>query len=143
MAFKFWTDLWDGSLLGTLSKIRNELTSIQPQDSTDIVWERTQSGVKAYFAETIPSGGEQSGETEPTQVVSGSPSPERPIDTVMARVTATSAIGYTVALYGDGIDQPATGTAILFLPEVALDAPLPIGAYVIAHLSQVQITGGN
>lgn len=139
MAFKFWTDLWDGSLLGTLAKIRSELTAIQPQDSEDIIWERTQSGVKARFADALPSGGESDGESEPTTQQTAEPVQ----DVVMAKIASKDLLGYTVYLYANGIDQESTGTGLMFIPEVALDAEIPINSYVLAHPSSVQLTGGN
>lgn len=145
MAFKFWTDLWDGSLLGTLTKIRSELTAIQPQDSEDIIWERTQSGVKARFADALPSGGESDSESEPTQVVSSSPAPIYEPDTVMAKIVGnTEPLGYVVDLYADGKDaDPTALNMLMFLPEVSLNTKLPVGAWVLAHRSSVFITGGN
>lgn len=65
-------------------------------------------------------------------------------DVVLAKITGGSAAaGYTVELYADGRSEASTGTGTVFLPEVALTGTLPTGTWVLAHLSEVAVTGGN
>ena len=65
------------------------------------------------------------------------------MDAVPAQITGGDSSGFLVTLYANGYDNGATGTGILYLPEVACNATLPTGARVLAHLSQVRITGGS
>ena len=62
----------------------------------------------------------------------------------MCRVTGGSAQGgYEVDVYANGTESSATESATMFLTDVALDADLPIGTWVIGHKSMLQATGGN
>lgn len=63
---------------------------------------------------------------------------------VLAKIlSGTSTSGYTIELYSNGRESLPTGTGTVFLPEVALTGSLPTGTWVIAHLSEVVLTGGN
>lgn len=65
-------------------------------------------------------------------------------DVVLAKITGGSAAaGYTVELYSNGRQESSTGTGTVFLPEVSLTGTLPSGTWVLAHLSEVAVTGGN
>lgn len=58
-------------------------------------------------------------------------------------MSGDSTSGYTVHLYANGKESASTGTGTVFLPEVALTGSLPLGTWVLAHLSEVVVTGGN
>lgn len=65
-------------------------------------------------------------------------------DVVLAKITGGSAAaGYSVELYANGRSEASTGSGTVFLPEVALTGTLPSGTWVLAHLSEVAVTGGN
>lgn len=57
----------------------------------------------------------------------------------------SSASGYTVNLYANGIASASTGTATLFLPEAACESSidLPSGTAVLAHYITANVTGGG
>ena len=53
-------------------------------------------------------------------------------------------VGYQVTVYPNGrSDEGASYSALLFLPDVALDATLPSGTWIIGHKCAVASTGGN
>lgn len=64
---------------------------------------------------------------------------------LMCKVTGGSATAdYQVTVYPNGrTDEGTTYSAILFLPDLALDADLPSGTWVIGHKCSVASTGGN
>ncbi len=65
-------------------------------------------------------------------------------ETVLCRVDGGNAeSGFNVTLYGNGKDQPKTGTGILFVPELALGSTIPAGSWILGHRSVMQITGGG
>lgn len=65
-------------------------------------------------------------------------------ETVICRVDGGNAeSGFNVTLYGNGKDQPKTGTGILFVPELALGSTIPAGSWILGHRSVMQITGGG
>ena len=64
----------------------------------------------------------------------------------MCKVTGGSAAaGYTVDVYPDGRagEGGAEYSALLFLPDVALDADIPAGTWIIGHKSAMVSTGGS
>ena len=63
----------------------------------------------------------------------------------MCRVQGgSSTAGYQVTVYPNGrSDEGASYSALLFLPDVALDATLPSGTWIIGHKCAVASTGGN
>jgi|GEM_PF-5987340 len=62
----------------------------------------------------------------------------------LAKITGGNATsGYTAEIYANGRGQSPTGSGSIFLPEVALTGSLPVGTWVLAHLSEVVVTGGN
>lgn len=68
----------------------------------------------------------------------------RAAETVLCRVDGGNAeSGFNVTLYGNGKDQPKTGTGILFVPELALGSTIPAGSWILGHRSVMQITGGG
>ena len=64
---------------------------------------------------------------------------------LMCKVGSGSAqAGYQVTVYPNGrSDQSSSYSALMFLPDVALDADLPSGTWVIGHKCSVASTGGN
>lgn len=65
-------------------------------------------------------------------------------ETVICRVDGGNAeSGFNVTLYGNGKDQPKTGTGVLFVPELALGSTIPAGSWILGHRSVMQITGGG
>ena len=64
---------------------------------------------------------------------------------LMCKVGSGSAqAGYQVTVYPNGrSDQASSYSALMFLPDVALDADLPSGTWVIGHKCSVASTGGN
>ena len=63
----------------------------------------------------------------------------------MCKVTGGSTrAGYQVTVYPNGRDDTGTTeTAVLFLPDLALDSELPSGAWLIGHKCALKATGGN
>ena len=63
----------------------------------------------------------------------------------MCRVTGgTAQAGYQVTVYLNGrSDTGATQSAVLYVPDIALDADLPSGAWLIGHKCALRATGGN
>ncbi len=62
----------------------------------------------------------------------------------LARITGVSANqGYDTILYADGLDNPYTGTAVLFATQLALTSIIPNGTVVIAYKSSMHIVGGS
>ena len=62
----------------------------------------------------------------------------------MCKVTGgTAQSGYTVEVYPNGRQEKSTEKATMFLPDIALDADLPSGTWVIGHKSLLAATGGN
>lgn len=64
---------------------------------------------------------------------------------LMCRVTGgTAAAGYQVTVHPNGrTDEGTAYPSLLFLPDVALDADLPRGTWVIGHKCAIASTGGN
>ena len=64
---------------------------------------------------------------------------------LMCKVTGgTATAGYQVTVYPNGrSDEGSTYSALLFLPDVALDADLPSGTWIIGHKCAISSTGGN
>ncbi len=64
---------------------------------------------------------------------------------LMCKVSGGSAqAGYQAKVYPNGRDDGGSAySALLFLPDVALDADLPSGTWVIGHRCSVASTGGN
>lgn len=63
---------------------------------------------------------------------------------VLAKIiSGSAATGYSVEFYANGRNATNTGSGTVFLPEVALSSTLPAGTWVLAHLSETSITGGN
>ena len=62
----------------------------------------------------------------------------------MCRVgSGTAKAGYQVTVYTEGRDSEATESGVLYLPDLALDADLPSGAWVIGHKCALKATGGS
>ncbi len=57
----------------------------------------------------------------------------------------TATAGYTVTVYPNGRSDEGgvEYSALLFLPDVALDADIPAGTWVIGHKSAMASTGGS
>jgi len=64
---------------------------------------------------------------------------------MMCKVSSGSATaGYQVTVYPNGrSDEGSSYSALLFLPDLALDADLPSGTWVIGHKCAIASTGGN
>ena len=64
---------------------------------------------------------------------------------LMCKVRGGSATaGYQMTVYPNGrSDEGGTENALLFLPDVALDADLPVGTWIIGHRSAMSSTGGS
>ena len=63
---------------------------------------------------------------------------------MMCKVTGGDAqSGYTVDVYPNGRYESSGGSSVMFLPDVALDAALPKGAWIIGHKAMLHATGGN
>ena len=64
---------------------------------------------------------------------------------LMCKVNGGSATaGYNVTVYPNGrSDEGTTESALLFLPDVALDADIPSGTWIIGHRSAMSSTGGS
>jgi len=64
---------------------------------------------------------------------------------LMCKVTSGSVTaGYQVTVYPNGrSDEGSAYQALMFLPDVALDADLPAGTWVIGHKCAIASTGGN
>jgi len=64
---------------------------------------------------------------------------------LMCKVSGGSATaGYQVTVYPNGReDEGSSYSALLFLPDVALDADLPAGTWIIGHKCAIASTGGN
>ena len=63
----------------------------------------------------------------------------------MCKVTGgTAKAGYQVTVYPNGRDDTGnTESATLYIPDLALDADIPSGAWIIGHKSALKATGGN
>ena len=62
----------------------------------------------------------------------------------MCKITSgTANEGYQVTVYPNGRDDKATETAVLYVPDLALDADLPVGSWIIGHKCALAATGGN
>ena len=65
-------------------------------------------------------------------------------DCVIAKVNSgDSSSGYAVTLYGNGINEAATGSGTMFVTELAMSTTIPANSYVIAHPTTIVETGGN
>lgn len=63
---------------------------------------------------------------------------------LMCKVTGGSATaGYNVTVYPNGRSEGGTESAVLFLPDVALDSDIPTGTWIIGHRSAMASTGGS
>ena len=64
---------------------------------------------------------------------------------LMCKVRSGSATaGYQVTVYPNGrSDEGRTENALLFLPDVALDADIPAGTWIIGHRAAMSSTGGS
>ena len=64
---------------------------------------------------------------------------------LMCKVRSGSATaGYQVTVYPNGrSDEGRTENALLFLPDVALDADIPAGTWIIGHRAVMSSTGGS
>ena len=63
----------------------------------------------------------------------------------MCKVNGGSATaGYNITVYPNGRgDEETTESALLFLPDVALDADIPSGMWIIGHRPAMSSTGGS
>ena len=63
----------------------------------------------------------------------------------MCKVGGGSAkAGYQVTVYFNGRDDSgSTESGTLYVPDLALDADLPSGAWIIGHKCALKATGGN
>ena len=63
----------------------------------------------------------------------------------MCKVTGGSAqSGYRVSVYPNGrSDEGGTESATLFVPDIALDADLPTGTWIVGHKALLSATGGD
>ena len=58
--------------------------------------------------------------------------------------SGTATAGYRVTVYPNGrSDEGTTESALLFLPDVALDADIPAGTWIIGHRAMMSSTGGS
>ena len=63
---------------------------------------------------------------------------------LMCKVTGgDSTNGYSVTVYPNGRSEGGTHSAKLFLPDVALDADIPAGTWIIGHKGAMSSTGGS
>lgn len=149
MALKFWKVLFDGSLIKALRAINSEISALQPIDSEDIVWEQDINGMRAHFASPKSNGDELGDEEQPMDSVHSPGVVYDEPDVVLAKVThayvpdSGDNVGYYIQLYENGIDEPYTDVGIMFMPEVAVNTMIPANSFVLAHMSQTLITGGN
>ena len=52
--------------------------------------------------------------------------------------------GYQVTVYPNGReDSSSIYDAVLYMPDLALDSDLPLGAWLIGHKCALKATGGN
>ena len=60
-------------------------------------------------------------------------------------VSGTAQSGYTVQVYpnGRGDEGGVELSAVLFVPDIALDSDLPSGTWIIGHKALLHATGGN
>ena len=63
----------------------------------------------------------------------------------MCRVNGgTASAGYQVTVYPNGRDDAgSTESGTLYIPDIALDADLPSGAWIIGHKCALKATGGS
>ena len=62
----------------------------------------------------------------------------------MCKVTGrASTEGYSVTVYPNGRSDKGTESAVLYLPDLALDAELPSGTWLIGHKCALRATGGD
>lgn len=65
-------------------------------------------------------------------------------DVIICKITGGNAKnGFSVSLFPNGKDQPSTGNGLLFAAELAINAELPTGSWVLGHKHMISITGGN
>ena len=63
---------------------------------------------------------------------------------ILCKITGGNAqSGFSVSLFPNGKDQPSTGNGVLFAVELAVNAELPAGSWVLGHKHMIAITGGN
>ena len=63
---------------------------------------------------------------------------------ILCKITGGNAqSGFSVSLFPNGKDQPSTGNGVLFAVELAVNAKLPAGSWVLGHKHMIAITGGN
>ena len=56
----------------------------------------------------------------------------------------TAGAGYSVTVYLNGREDTSnTQSAMLYVPDIALDADIPSGAWIIGHKCALRATGGN
>lgn len=62
-----------------------------------------------------------------------------------AKITSKDGGGlfYNIDKYEDGIDSPSTGTAKIYILQLAMADTLPNGTWIIASSSAVGVTGGG
>lgn len=58
--------------------------------------------------------------------------------------SGSAAAGYRVTVYPNGRrDEGTAESALLFLPDVALDADIPAGTWIVGHRAMMSSTGGG
>lgn len=120
-------DSEDGFAIPRAGSSTGELES-SPTGVARILWKGTGSGVQWCILQLGGAGAGGGGEKA-----------------FMCRVTSgSSTAGYRVVVYPNGrTDEGSSYSAALFLPDVALDATLPSGTWIIGHKCAVSSTGGN
>ena len=112
-------------------EVVDALRSLRPASGPGVRITQTPEGTTISAVETSIKVAK-----EPDPVMGGGPIP--------CRVTGGNSVeGYSVNLYENGLNNPASGTRILRLLEIAAVSTLPEGAWVLGHPNVITVMGGS
>lgn len=60
-----------------------------------------------------------------------------------AKIISKEGLFYNVTKYEDGIDSPSTGTAKVYVLQLAMADTLPADTWILTSLSAIGVTGGG
>ena len=116
-------------LIERLAQDKDAIHALVIRDTADIVAVRGADGTRLRLRNKTQSGSGGGG------VSSGA---------VIGKITGGStAAGYTVDLYANGIDQDSTGTATVTVLDLARADNLSVGDYIMCQPAATTITGGT
>jgi hypothetical protein len=129
-----------GNMAGKIKQIETEVAALkrishEHEDNREIKWSPRSpaQGKKVQGRTTAEGGGDGGGSGEITNIINSANIP--------LRITGGGPGNYTVGVYANGKDQPATGTGILQILQINFADIVSAGTWVIGQTSVLTIDG--